>query len=110
METESKGWSYNDFLALLYIQVASANYCISESEHDIIVQKVGEIQYKKILKKFIKYSDYEVFELLSQLGTIFCSTDEQREMAFDDIRDIIHVDGHKNLLEENMFRTLKKIF
>ena len=79
-------WTYIDFITLLYIQVVAADYCISEQEHEMIVEKVGKNQYKKILKLYIGLSEKEVFNLLKELAKKFNFTNGTKEKVFEHVR------------------------
>jgi len=109
MKIDINNWTYTDFITLIYIQVVSSDYCISENEHDSIVAEVGKAEYKKVLKKFIRLSDAEVFNLMMDLAKIFCFSEEMKNKTYQSIQEMIYIDGHKSILEENMFRMLKKI-
>ena len=101
--------SYNDFLTLLFIYSASVDLDLSEDEKNIIINKVGEECYDKTLSSFKKMKDIEVTELLYKLGHKFCSTEEQKQLAINDLNEIIHVNGRKNRTEEDMHLFINKL-
>lgn len=102
-------FSYNDFLSLLFIYSASVDLDFSDEEKTVILEKVGENSYQKAHNWFAKAKDIEVTDVLYNLGHKFCSTEEQKKMAMDDINDIIHTNGRKSRVEEDMLLFINKL-
>ena len=109
MKLSFEDCTYNDFLTLLYIYSASMDLDLAEEEKEIIIDKVGRESFEKTLKCFQNMKDVEVTDLLYKLGHKFCSSEEQRQMAIDDINEIIHVDGRKSRIEEDMLLFINKL-
>jgi len=101
--------SYNDFLTLLYIYSASVDLDLSDDEKKIIIKKVGLECFDKTLSSFKKMKDLEVTDLLYKLGHKFCSTEEQKQLAINDMNEIIHINGRKNRTEEDMLLFINKL-
>lgn len=101
--------TYNDFLSLLFIYSASIDLDLSNDEKEAIIKKVGEDNFNNTLKCFKKMKDIEVTDLLYKLGHKFCSTEEQKQLAIEDLNEIIHVNDRKNRVEEDMLLFINKL-
>ena len=102
-------FSYNDFLSLLFIYSASVDLDFSDAEKELILKKVGIASFDKAYKWFSSAKDIEITDALYSLGHKYCSTEEQKQMAIDDINQIIHANGRKSRVEEDMLLFINKL-
>lgn len=109
MELNFDKATYNDFLALLFIYSASIDLEFTDDEKEIIIKKVGKDVFDINFKKFKQLKDIEVTNLLYELSQKFCSTPDQKQLAIDDINEVIHVNGKRNRTEEDMLHFINKI-
>lgn len=106
---ETSNWSYNEFLALIFIHVSISDFEITEDEQDMINKKISYDDFSKVKKLYKKLNEIEKVELIDVLGHKFCSTQDQRQLVFEDISDIIHANGHKSAVEEAVFLHVKRL-
>ena len=102
-------WSYDEFLAFLLMFAATDDAPISEEEKEIICNKVGKDCYKRIKKVFLKTSDYEALQIILSFKQNYYKTEHQKKRIFDNINDIFLADEKLSILEENLFREIKRI-
>lgn len=102
-------YKYNDFLALLFIFSSSVDLDFSDDEKLAITNKIGEESFNSIFSSFQKMKDIEVTDLLYKLGHKFCTTEDLKQIAIDDINEIIHVNGRKSRVEEDMLLIINKL-
>lgn len=107
--TDLSTWTYHDFLAYLLIYGASADLTLKPEEKQMIIDEVGKKQFEKVIHEFEKHSDYECLQVIMELGKKYCQSDSQKEILFADLKKIFFADGEFSLLEENCFRSIRKL-
>lgn len=101
--------SYQDFLALLFLYTASVDLDLSGEEERIIIDKVGSECYHANRSIFKRLNDAQILELLYELGQKLCITEEEKKLALMDIDEIIHAEGRKSRMEEDMLLFVNKL-
>lgn len=112
-------YTYEKFILYLYLCAAYADYQIDESELDLIREKMVKSGYvskenfdsswHQVLTDFRRHNDLESMEHISGCVRDLKMDEATRLKIFNDLKDIMEVDGEEEESERvNLFR-LKKI-
>jgi len=110
MGTNYKEWNYDEFIAFVMLYAANADYEIVEDEKELIIGKVGEQEYKQLLKFASGNHDTENINIILELKKKYITTKEDLADLFDQINEVINADGVVNLYEKNMNNALHFLF
>ncbi len=102
-------WTRNEFKAYLMLNCANADYIESEEEKELILSKVDKDTYKRIHKEFDKDNDYTRLQKIAHTAKRFGYSKDKADILLDKIKELFLTDHNLNVLEENMFRGLKRI-
>jgi len=110
MDANYNKWSYDEFIAFVMLYAANADYEIVEDEKELIIGKVGEKEYKELLKYSNNNHDTENINIILDLKKKHIKTEEDLAELFDQINEVINADGVVNLYEKNMNNALHFLF
>lgn len=100
---------YQEFLAYLFLYGASADLVIKQKEEDLILERVGKESYEKAKSVFEDKSDYERLQVILSHKEKFYPDDEAKEKILDQLKELFMADKDFSVMEQNIFRILKRI-
>jgi hypothetical protein len=109
MHTDITQWTYEQFLAYLYIHAASANGDLNANETGLIEGRVGEKVYGDILAVYQGHGTEEREQMLKALAGRFVVNSRHREDLLFDFKAIISADGEIDDAESALFKRLKQL-
>lgn len=107
MKTEV--YTRRDLIAYALIYAAMADYSISEKEKEFITDRVGNKEFKKMLKVYNDDSDLESLERIELLKDEFFPGEEGKNELLKLIEDVFKSDHAFDALEEVVFRGIRKL-
>lgn len=108
MSTHPK-WNFEEFTTFLLLYASKADMHISEEEEQAMQSRLDPDHYKAVKKEFEESSDYQHIQTIMSYKGLYFPTAEQREELLDLLKKQFFADGEFSLMEQNLFRFLKKL-
>ena len=105
METLDK----NEFLAFLFLYAAAADQVLTQTEVELIADKVGKDRIRKAKSQFDSLSDYERIEFILAHKEQYFPNEEQKNALLKELKDIFLADNVFSVQEQNLFRALNRL-
>lgn len=102
-------WNHQEFQAYLLLYCAHADFIESEDEKEAIKSRVSVDTYKHIHKEFDKDNDYQRLQKIVQAVEELGYNKSEIHSLISKTKQLFFSDGDFGVLEENMFRALKRI-
>jgi hypothetical protein len=102
-------WNYNEFLCFILIYASHADMEFSEEEREVIKTQIDEDHSAPLYAEFEELTDYERIQTIQAYKGLYYPTHERRDEILFRIRTLFESDGKFDVMEQNMFRMLKKI-
>ncbi|MCJ8290587.1 MAG: hypothetical protein HRT58_13045 [Crocinitomicaceae bacterium] len=102
-------WTRPEFKAYLLTYAAKADYIESLEEKEIIQQLVSPSEYRRIHKEIDKDNDYQSLQKIMYNLKKFNYSKDELDKLMDDIKNLFLSDGEYDLLEQNMYHSLKRL-
>ncbi len=99
----------NEFLAFLFLYAAAADLVLTQSELELISEKVGMENLKKAKSIHETLSDYEQIQLIMAHKEEHYPNEEQKASLLEELRKIFLADNKFSVQEQNMMRSLNKL-
>lgn len=109
MDDFTTNWTHKELKAYMLLYCAHADFIVSPEEKEYIKSRVGEKEYRKILKEFEEDNDYQQIQKINAAIERFDYSKEEIDKAFKSIKDLFLSDGEMDILEENIYRGLKHL-
>ena len=109
MSEISTNWSKPEFKAYLMLYAANANFVESEEEREVIQSMLSSDAYKAIHREIAQDNDYQSIQKILYTIDKFEYDKNDLDRLIHDMKEVFNADGHIDLLEENMLRTLKHL-
>lgn len=109
MNTEHPKWNFKEFSAFLMLYAASADFVVTVEEKDAILRKVDEATFTIIEAEYNTLNDAQKIELILSYKGLYFPTASQTNELLALIKSEFLADGEFNLLEQNLYRILKKL-
>jgi len=106
METN---WTKAEFKAYLLAYCAQSDYIETEEEKDFILDLVSSDVYKSVHYELKRDNDYQSIQKIQYNIEKFNYSNNEIETLLSDIKNLFMADGNIDVLENNLFRALKKI-
>ena len=106
METN---WTKAEFKAYLLAYCAQTDYIETEEEKDFILDLVSSDVYKSVHHELKRDNDYQSIQKIQYNIEKFNYSLNEIETLLSDIKNLFMADGNIDVLENNLFRALKKI-
>lgn len=106
METN---WTKAEFKAYLLAYCAQSDFVETEEEKEFILDLVSSETYRGIHRDLSKDNDYQRIQKIQHHLEKFNYSKNEIDVLLSDIKDLFLADGTIDILEENLFRALKKI-
>jgi len=102
-------WTREEFKAYLMMHCAHADYIETEEEKELILSKIDGDTFKQIHKEFNKENDFIRLQKISAAAKRFDYTHEKADVLLDRMKKLFLHDHDISVVEENMFRGLKRL-
>ena len=102
-------WSKAEFKAYLLAYCAQSDFIETEEEKNFILDLVSSEIFKTVHFELAKDNDYQSIQKIQHHLEKFNYSINEIDTLLSDIKELFLVDGTFDILEENMFRALKKI-
>ena len=89
-----------EFITLLLIYAAHADYSFSEIEKEFILSVSNEDTYSAMFDLFNNRSDFEILKILVSNRTKYFNSQEEREKILSVLRNQFKNDGDRHNIEE----------
>jgi hypothetical protein len=106
METN---WTRAEFKAYLLAYCAASDYIETDEQKDFIHNLVSDETYKSVHRELSHDNDYQSIQKIQSNLEKFNYSKNDVEILLKDVKNLFLADGQIDVLEENMFRALKKI-
>ena len=102
-------WSFNQFLAFLLIYASHVDLDFSKAEKEKIKERVGQAVFDEVYTHFKHRTDYQALQLILNYRNLYFSTEDEKQLLFDEMRLIFHADGEFSTLEKDLLVFLEKL-
>jgi len=109
MKEYETNWSKEELKAYILIYCSQADFVVSQNETDFIKSKINMDNFELINHEVINSSDYESIQKILQSIEKHGYSKNEKEILFQDIKDLFLSDGKYEILEQNLFRGLSRI-
>jgi len=106
METN---WTKAEFKAYLLAYCAQTDFIETEEEKEFILDLVSSEAYKSVRHDLANDNDYQSIQKIQHHLKKFNYSKNEIEILFSDIKELFLADGTIDIMEENLFRALKKV-
>jgi len=106
METN---WTRAEFKAYLLAYCAESDYIETDEQKDYILDLVSSETYKSVHRELSHDNDYQSIQKIQYNLEKFNYSKNEIETLLNDVRNLFLADGKIDVLEENLFRALKKL-
>ncbi len=109
MQTNYTGWSYNEFLAFLFVYAAEMNSPLTPEELQFIKSRTQIEDIEKIRNTVDSINDAEGIELIGTYRQKYLNTPEKKEKARTDLENLLKTPGKHSQLETAAVHILEKL-
>lgn len=109
MQIDHTEWTFNDYFAFLLVYAAESDFVVREKERDIIIQKIGEERFNKMLSHFKDLKDVERIDLVYAFKGKYCFNPDETDSVLAEVKEVLKADGHYGAVEEEIFISIRKI-
>lgn len=106
METN---WTKAEFKAYLLAYCAQSDFIETQEEKDFILDLVSSETYKSVHHDLANDNDYQSIQKIQYHLEKFNYSKNEIDTLLNDIKELFLADGTIGIMEENMFRSIKKI-
>lgn len=106
---ENVNWNKNQFLAYILLYAAHCNYFEDSKELNFILSKVDDDSFYKIHTEIVVDSEDKKLKKIQQYISENKLSQSEKEAILKDIKQVFFADGTVDILEKELFATLKKI-
>lgn len=106
METN---WTKAEFKAYLLAYCAQSDFIETQEEKDFILDLVSSEAYKSVHLDLAKDNDYQSIQKIQDHLEKFNYSKNEIDVLFSDVKELFLADGTIDIMEENLFRALKKL-
>lgn len=102
-------WSKKELIAYILLYASHSDFKEDNNERNVIISKVDMKTFDSIHKEFDLDNDYQsIQKIISGVEKHNYSKEDLTELFFD-LKTLFFADGEFDILEQNMFRSLKRI-
>lgn len=109
MEEFNTGWTKEELQVYTLIYCANADYFESKFEINYIKSKVKESNFDKIYTEVKSDNDYTSIQKINNTVVKLGYTSQEKDILFDEMRELFLSDGKYSSLEQNLNRALNNI-
>lgn len=103
-------WTKDELVAYILLFAANADFKETIKERDLIISKVDFNTYKEIHEEFQNDNDYQGIKKIMTSLKQHHYDDDDIELLIEDIKTLFFVDGDYDITEQNMLKSLKRLF
>jgi len=109
MQTITKNWNSEEFLAYTLLFSANADYVLAREERNLILSKVTEENYNSVRREIAYDNDYQSLQKILAYTSQEGYSDADIDVLLQEIESLFICDGNYDNLERNMFMIFKKV-
>lgn len=109
MKEFNTGWTKEELKIYTLIYCANADYFESQFEINYIKSKVKKSNFDKIYAEFKSDNDFTRIQKINQTVKTLGYTNEEKDLLFDEMRELFLTDGKYHSLEQNLHKALNNI-
>jgi len=109
MENYITGWTKEELKIYTLIYCANADYFESRLEIQYIKSKVKQSDFDKIYAEFKSDDDFTSKQKINNSVERLGYTNQEKDLLFDEMRELFLSDGKYHSLEQNLHRALNNI-
>ena len=109
MDDFATDWTQQELKAYMLLYCAHADFVVSPEEKAYIKSKVNHQEYQKIHSEFEEDNDYQRIQKINATIERFGYSKEELDKTFRSIKNLFLSDGEMDVLEQNIYRGLKKL-
>jgi len=110
MKTLKTNWTNNEFKAYILLYAANADYIVTDTEKDIILELVDQKQYHTIYAELNYDNDYTSIQKIQYNIEKFNYSENDIKKLLSEIKELFLSDGKFDYLEKYMLKSLERIF
>lgn len=103
-------WTRDELVAYILLFAANADFKESTKECELIISKVNEKTFQKIHEEFHADNDYQGLEKITTSLEQYNYNKEDIDLLLEDIKALFFVDGDFDITEQNMLKSLNRLF
>lgn len=102
-------WSMEEFKVYLLLYCAFADYEEALEEKEMISKYLDEGHVEMMLEELKSDNDYQSIQKIVTTAQKFFLSKEEVEQTLKEISDLFNADGKFDILEQNLFRGIKRL-
>ena len=106
---ENLDWTKNEFLAYVLLYAAHCNDFEDSEELNFILSKIDDVTFHRIHTEVVVDSEYIKLKKIQQYILENKLSQSEKEEILKNIKEVFFADGTVDILEKELFVTLKKI-
>lgn len=110
MKEFSTNWTKEELKIYILIYCANADFVESKFEIDFIKSKIQASNFEKIHAEFVNDNDYQSIQKIQLSINEHGYTDDAINNLFREIKELFLSDKEYDILEQNLYRGLNRIF
>lgn len=103
-------WTKDELVAYILLFAANADFNESKEERDFIISKVDKHTFQEIHDEFDADNDYQGLKKITRSLEQHNYTNEDIDLLLEDIKVLFFADGNFDITEQNMLKSLKRLF
>ena len=100
---------FDEFLALLLIYASHADLDFSESEKEMIINRVSQEVFEEVYELFNGLTDYQALNLILSYKEIYFATEKEKNNLVKELTEIFNADGEFSPLEKELLQFLDRL-
>lgn len=105
----SPKWSYDELVAFVLLYAAASDFVITAEERQLVRERIGPQHYRQLLRIFEETSDYDQLQLILSFRDQYFPDATRKEALLTNIQRTFLADHELHVLEQNLFRMLRKL-
>jgi len=102
-------WTKDELIAYILLYAAKADYIETKEEQEIVLARVSKERFDKIHNELDNDNDYVSVQKISDTMHEFNFSNKDIEAIISEIKALFLSDGNFDVLEQNLFRGLKRL-
>lgn len=104
-----KHFTKEELVAYILLYAANSDFKETQKEKELILSKVDPSVFFRVHAEFDNDNDYQNIQKIIEGVEAHNYSQEDLTSLFTDLKTLFFVDGEFDILEQNMFRSLKKV-
>jgi len=103
-------WTRDELVAYILLFAANADFKESAKERELIISKVDKNTFQEIHEEFHTDNDYQGLKKIATSLEQHNYNKDDIDLLVEDIKALFFVDGDFDITEQNMLKSLKRLF